>query len=131
MNIDKSKFWERVNALLSQKNASLRGMCKQIGLPYSTLTNQISNIIIPPKLEQIVDMAEYLGITLDELIYGDTKTIYYSPEAQAVEKSPRLQRIINVLQRAPEKLDALETFLDIKHIPAGGGSTHKLLKAQM
>ena len=29
------------------------------------------------------------------------------------------------------ELGALETFLDIKHIPAGGESTHKLLKAQM
>ena len=114
---------------MSQRKVSLRCMCKEIGLPYSTLTNQISNTTIPPKLEQVAVMADYLGVSIDELIYGDSKKPHISQEALEVNNSPRLQRIIRVLQTYPEKLDALETFLDIKHIPAGGGNTRKLLKA--
>lgn len=103
-------------------------MCKIIGLPYSTLTNQISNNLIPPKLEQIAAMAEFLNISLDELVYGEDRSPIVTPEALAVERSPRLRKIVFVLQGSPEKLDALETFLDIRHIPSDG--TKKPMGAQ-
>lgn len=131
MNIDPKLFWDRIEVLAKQRSITFIEMCKSIGLSYTTFCNQRSKFIVPPKLEQIADMAEYLGISVDELIYGKSKNPLISPEALAVEQSPRLQRIINVLQHSPDKLDALETFLDIKHIPAGGGNSHRLLKAQM
>jgi transcriptional regulator with XRE-family HTH domain len=130
MNINPELFWERIESLAKKRNVTFIEMCKSIGLSYTTFCNQRSKFIVPPKLEQVVDMSEYLGITADQLIYGNDKTCA-SPEALAVEESSRLQKIIGVLLQAPDKIEALETFLDIKPFSAGGGSTQKLRKAQM
>ena len=76
-------------------------------------------------------MADYLRISIGELIHGNSGNPLVSPEALEMERSLKLQQIIHVLQDTQEKLDALETSLDIKNIPSGGGNPRKLLKAQM
>ncbi|MPM62199.1 hypothetical protein SDC9_109065 [bioreactor metagenome] len=130
MNIDIIGFWDRFDESLKMDGRRLKELCESLNISYGTITQNRSQTKFP-NLENAASLCKALNASLDVWVYGVKPLENVNPEARAVERSPRLQRIISFLQKAPEKLDALETFLDIKHIPAGGGSTHKLLKAQM
>lgn len=131
MNIDAKNLWDNFDYWVKAKKTNIKKLCTyNPDLNYGTVTQNRSKRILP-SLITTANICLALSITVEQLINIETPDISMSPEAQLVQDSDRYRRIISFLQRAPEKLDALETFLDIKYIPAGGGSTHKLLKAQM
>ncbi len=131
MNIDAKDLWDNFDYWVKAKKTNIKKLCSyNPDLNYGTVTQNRSKRILP-SLITTANICLALSISVEQLINIETPDIRMSPEAQLVQDSDRYRRIISFLQKAPEKLDALETFLDIKHIPAGGGSTHKLLKAQM
>lgn len=131
MNIDNNTFWDRFDESLKTDGRKLKELCESLSISYGTITQNRSQKKYP-NLENAALLCKALNASLDTWVFGNTTKEEKNPEVVAVTKSSRLQHIISVLLKAPEKLDALETFLDIKHLTSGGGgSSHKLLKAQM
>jgi hypothetical protein len=131
MNIDAKDLWNNFDYWVKTKQTNIKKLCIfNPDLNYGTVTQNRSKEILP-SLFTTINICLALSITVEQLLNKEVPAITVSPEAQLVQDSDRYRRIFSVLKKAPEKLDALETFLDIKHIPVGGGSTEKLRKAQM
>lgn len=118
MEIDAKLFWERMDTILVQRKLSLRDICENAKISYSTISSQRVRVTVP-KLDQIVAMANYLNLSLDELVLGKSwQSIASNHIASAVVQNARLQTIIAALIASPEKLSAIETLLGVAH-PAG------------
>lgn len=115
MKINAFLFWERVKSLAANKKVSLKDMSKTIGLPYSTLAKQTSTDTFPPKAEQLLRMAEYFGIPVDELVYGGkAETVSPDPNADiktaldtaTQEECDMVRRILRLPEGEKERASA-------------------------
>jgi len=118
MGNDIPAFWDRVDESLKTSGRRLNEVCASLGISYGTITQNRSQKKYP-NLENALSLCKALNASLDTWIYGTEQKGRPTPEAQAVEQSPRLQRIVSILQQSPEKLDAIETILDAKLVPVG------------
>ncbi len=116
MEIDAKLFWSRMDTILAQKKITLREICANAGISYSTISSQRVRITVP-KLEQMVAMSDYLNLSLDEVVLGKTYQPQIPDIALAVMQNTRLQTIVSALLASPDKLSAIETLLGVKQVP--------------
>ena len=64
-----STFWQRVRALMKEKQVSQAAAAKICGVPLSTFKRWISKNTIPT-LDVASAISRYFGISLDYLVYG-------------------------------------------------------------
>lgn len=69
---DKTKLQSKVEAILKEKHLTKVGLASALGLP----KQNVDRIFNSQKMPQMLIMAQYLGITLDELL--DTNQIHKS-----------------------------------------------------
>ena len=73
-DLDGIEFWNRVDDLLVGRK--LVDMCSAIGVSYGTVQDQRTHHTIP-KLAQIIAMAEFFDISIDQLVLGESRIKKY------------------------------------------------------
>ncbi|MGX8678381.1 MAG: hypothetical protein ACQGQO_04660 [Sphaerochaetaceae bacterium] len=68
-------FWKNVDRLVDDKNLTIVDFCKYSGINYRSLSNQRYRNQVP-KLEQIIGMAKYFGVSIDFLVGVSNKSDY-------------------------------------------------------
>ena len=64
-------FYDNFNEVCRQKGTTITGVLKALGKSTgSTVTWREGKF---PKLDTVMEMAEFLGVSLDELVYGKTQ----------------------------------------------------------
>lgn len=69
MKIDGENFWNRFDAILSERGINLRVFSLVSGVPYDTMVTQRTRRSVP-KLGQLIDMAKALDSTMEYMIMG-------------------------------------------------------------
>lgn len=100
--LEKTKLQTKVEALLKEKHLTKVGLANALGLPKQNV-DRIFNV---QKMPQMVIVAQYLGITLDELLYTNEKHqscqvdgfIEIDGEIFRVKSSADLQRIADFVK---------------------------------
>lgn len=100
MTVDGREFWLRTDSKLAASGKSLRDLCKDIGVSYFTVNTQRKNHAMP-KVEQLLSMCQFLGASVDELVYGVER------QDEQIKLTPRVKNI------AMHCMIASETDLEI------------------
>jgi transcriptional regulator with XRE-family HTH domain len=79
-------IWERLSNLAKNTHKSLKNASKATGVSEGAISGWKKSF---PTVDNLVFLAEYYGVSLDFLVYGETK-IYHPPE--------RIANIINTLK---------------------------------
>lgn len=66
-------IYDRIDVFLKQKNKNRKEMCEAIGLSYNTLASFYKRHSTKMNLDILKKIADYLGTTMDYLIYGEEK----------------------------------------------------------
>lgn len=105
-------FWNSIDSRLEACGENLTTLSEQTGIKYKTLSMQRNRHSLPG-IEQLISMAEFFHISLEELVRGEKKTTYsLSKEAKAVEESPELQALVRAVMRDPQLLSALAAVIE-------------------
>ena len=100
MNI--KAFWNRIKALLKEKDLTQNAGARACGRSLSTFKGWIYKDTIPP-LDDAYALATMLGVSLEYLITGNTST----PHPQTKSKNAKIRdEVINILKAASEKLES-------------------------
>lgn len=96
-----TKFFERYASLCDEKNMTVNGAAKEIGLPSSSVTNWKQGRT--PRLDKVEKIAEYFGVSADYLLgYTDEKE---KPAAQmGDELSPEFASLFSCLTPEQKEL---------------------------
>ena len=73
-------FYDNFNALCKAKGTTLTGVLKALGKSTGSTGSWREGKY--PKLDTVMEMADYLGVSLDELVYGKTHSIELSESEQ-------------------------------------------------
>lgn len=65
-------FWERVTPLIRIKYPTIKAFCEDADLNLQTFYNDRARLYYPP-MDNIRRMAEKLDVSLDYLVFGDSK----------------------------------------------------------
>lgn len=115
MEIDATIFWRNFDQLLKSRSITLLKLCECASLSYGTITqNKHRNVF--PLVTNLVAIASVLGVSLDELVFGDADQ-RLPVAVKAVMQNTRLQTIVAALLASPDKLSAIETLLGVKQVP--------------
>jgi hypothetical protein len=109
MKTDATRFWARFNELVSVKYSTLGDFCSTAKINYDTLITQRNRKAIP-KIEQLLDMARALNITVDYLVTGKEPTDTLTSSANA---DPSLRELLyRVLACNDTQRATLATMMD-------------------
>lgn len=100
-----TRFFERYAALCDEKNMTVNGAAKEIGLPSSSVTNWKQGRT--PRLDKVEKIAEYFGVSADYLLgYTDEKEKPVSARAELDKLIDGMGRdeLIDFIAKATEKL---------------------------
>lgn len=102
-------FWGRVEqAQQLYGKASLKDICRKIGVPYQTIANQKTGARLP-SLIVAVALAKELGTNVEWLLYGADKV------SKALETSKLNVLMIRIEGLTQTELIALEVLLGVNH----------------
>lgn len=104
MELKAKEFWNRLDKRLPEK-MSLKVFCSETNTVYRTITQQRTRETLPD-IKDICAFSSYLGISLDELVYGKTSAVPVYP--------PRVQAIADKLMKvSPVDLDSVERMVTL------------------
>ena len=109
-NEEAYRFWERVDNLNSER---LNVFCERAGLDYNKVKHNRSDLRLMNCMETLA-IAETLGTTMEYLLTGERKEVFYSP---------RVRAIADALEQDQDRLSAVEILLFGK--PAGASAFTK------
>lgn len=72
-------FWERVTPLIRMKYPTIKAFCEEADLNLQTFYNDRARLYYPP-MDNIRKMADTLDVSLDYLVFGDSKGTGYDEE---------------------------------------------------
>lgn len=110
MNIVKA-YWNRIDVLLRQKNLSLAFLARETNIKYEAIKTWRYNCTIPNP-EALVSFSNYLGVSIDYLLKGETDGSIETPEVIAVKTNPVIRTLVRRSLEDPHLLAALELLLD-------------------
>lgn len=94
-------FYDNFNKACREKGFTLTGLLKILGKSTGSTGSWREGKY--PKLDTVMEMAEYLGVSLDELVYGKTHNI---------ESDPSMQEWLDIISQIPEdKQQTCKDFL--------------------
>ena len=95
-------FYDNFNEVCRQKGTTITGVLKALGKSTgSTGTWREGKF---PKLDTVMEMAEFLGVSLDELVYGKTQFNALSDsEREWLEKQKMCKDFLRTHMVVPEK----------------------------
>lgn len=79
---------DRLNWLLTERHMSLNQLSIESGIAYMTLSNLVKSGGEQTRLPTLRKLAEYFGITLDELVYGSEREQAWYKEHDEMQKVP-------------------------------------------
>jgi hypothetical protein len=110
MTIHKREFWIRFDDLIKKSERKLIDVCAESGIPYDTLITQRTRKSIP-KVEQLIDMAVALGVSLDRLVIG--KEFKEDPIAKSINEDQTLKILFSrIIDCTPVQRKAIGVMLD-------------------
>lgn len=109
MIISAFDFWKRIDAYMIDNKITLRKLAAKTGISYSTINSQRTRQNLP-KVDQLVTMAQALGLSLEYMLTGKG-TLPFKPEAQAVQNDERLQALVRAALRDDTLLGALSALV--------------------
>lgn len=93
-------FYENVRAACSRKGTTLTEVLKAIGRSTGATGAWKSGML--PKLDVAIQLADYLEISLDELVYGPEGIEKWFPEAPQSELTGEQQEWLEILSHIPD-----------------------------
>lgn len=121
-----SILYDRIHALCVSKNVKDGTMCREAGLPRSTLQELKMGRTESLSLKNLQKIADYFGISVSELTGEDQKEKPSTPED--AELDAKAQATLNKMKRlSPEQQaafwDMLNTTIDaVLNMPDGDGN---------
>lgn len=107
MKTDANAFWGRFDLLLEGKFSNLGEFCEVVKLNYNTMISQRARLTIP-KIEQLIDMAKALHVSLDFLVSGED---HLDPVYKKLDQNPRLKRLASSMTKCQDlHLSIIETL---------------------
>ena len=107
--IEPKQFWRRIDDILYQRDENLKTLCEKTEISYNTLGTQRARCSIP-KPEQLLSMAQALGVSMEYLLTGHGKPPICE-EAQAVQNDSDLQALVRSIQRDRSLLSTVAAFI--------------------
>lgn len=101
------KFWERIDNLRGK--TTLAEIAKKTGVKEQRIAHLRSDVRYP-KLEDCILIAEFLGTSLDYLVFGD-RSLNICPEAQYVNGDAAAQTLVSAIMKDPPLLSALSLVI--------------------
>jgi len=108
------RLWERLDLLAAAKGSTVKGICRDHGIPYGTVMSCKSrnNLL---NLETSIALARALGVSLDMLALGKE---HENAIVAVLEANPAISQIVLRLAKCSEpQLHVIETMLDSWNIP--------------
>lgn len=93
-------FYENVRAACAQKGTTLTEVLKAIGRSTGSTGTWKSGVL--PKMEVAIEIADYLGISLDELVYGAEHLAKWLPEVPSSDLTEEQQEWLDILSQIPD-----------------------------
>lgn len=109
MIISAFDFWKRIDAYMIDNKITLRELAAKTGISYSTINSQRTRQNLP-KVDQLVTMAQALGLSLEYMLTGKG-TLPLKSEARAVQNDERLQALVRAALRDDTLLGALSALV--------------------
>lgn len=110
MKLDGTSFWDRIDQLLAMTKSNLTDMCTHLKLSYGSVNTQRTRHSIP-KIEQLLDMSRYFGVSVESLLGVQQQDRTMNREAQAVNTDPDLQALVRAIQRDRSLLRAISAVV--------------------
>lgn len=79
---------DRLNWLLTERHMSLNQLSIESGIAYMTLSNLVKSGGEQTRLPTLRKLAEFFGITLDELVYGSEREQAWYKDHDEMQKVP-------------------------------------------
>jgi len=95
---DADGFWAMVDEALERKGSSLSKMSVDIGLSKNSLHTSKWCNVLPPRLDTLIAMADYLDMSFLKLVFADEEA-GLSPEALAVEGDQELRTVVRAMMK--------------------------------
>lgn len=105
-------MFDRISVLLTENKKSLRTMCFDLGMPYSTLSSKFQRRSKNIDLETTKKIALYLDTTLEYLITGNEEFKYNSLRPANKITIVTEDKGTIVYTFSDEKINAIITILD-------------------
>lgn len=93
-------FYENVRAACSRKGTTLTEVLKALGRSTGSTGSWKAGIL--PKMEIAIEIADHLGISLDELVYGEDHLKKWFPQNKDITLSHEQEEWLDILSGIPE-----------------------------
>ncbi len=104
-------YWNRLDIVAKEQKISLVNLAKSTNIKYSAIKMWRAKERIPNP-EALVSFSNYLGVSIDYLLKGETDGSIETPEVIAVKTNPVIRTLVRRSLEDPHLLAALELLLD-------------------
>lgn len=104
------EIWERVDMALKHQGKTLLDFSKSTGVPYGTVKGSRTKCILP-KLPVVIALSEYLCVSIDWLVKGNTNQEILTQEQIAVRDDSDIRYMVKVMMNDKTTLSLVAALL--------------------